>query len=196
MKSDGFHFALLAAALALSASTAAADDGAGVWTKDTRGWARHVQSGFVCPAKLESGALALDAVIVGSARQPRGQQVGCDYAGGGGSWASVELVRLAPNESVSMHSAAIRQKLQERFPGILRQGDASNWRPKSPSGGATFSAAYYNVSAGDRKGVIAVAGGEVGGWMLSIIHFGYTKDSVDSQLVAITNWQAIANTRP
>lgn len=202
MKSDALNFklprafALLVAAAALSSTAAVADTGAGVWTKDTRGWARHVQSGIVCPSNLASGALALDTVIVGSMRQPPGEQVGCEYEGGGGSWSSVEVTRLGPNESVAAHSAALRQKLQTKFPGLLREGGQNNWRPKSPTGGNTFSAAYYNANVGDRRGVVAIAGGEVGGWMLSVVHFGFNKDSVDAQLAAITNWQAIATTRP
>jgi hypothetical protein len=192
---------LLLAASAAWQSTAAADQ-VRIWTKDVFG-ARHAQSGFACPHKLLTSRehrSALDSVtlqnlIVGTER-PNGQEVGYEYEGINGAWATVEIIRLRPNEASNARYEATLQRIKARYPTLLGVSNSNRVRPKSPTGGRTYVAGYYNAEVGKRYGAVAAAAGEVGGWMVTLIQFDYEDDGTGLHFATATNWQTIADSRP
>lgn len=192
---------VLAASLISSASSAA--EGEGVWVQGPNGWSNHLQSGFGCPpaliatyngqARTNHATLPLRTVIVGTERQPAGEQVGCEYEDANGSWASVELMRLAPGETASSRFEAMRKRILARFSNARPDPDAMGWKPTSPTGGRTYAAAYRTVNA-DQRATIAAVGGDVAGWAITLIQHD-RRDSTSVQLGALSNWQTVANSR-
>lgn len=178
-----------------------------IWSKDTKEAARHVQSGFVCPKELLTSSenaprddletVVLQTVIVGSGGRPKGEDVGCEYEGKGGSWATVEIVRLRTSETVASHYDAVRERIKTRFPDVLRDAEFPQLPPKvtSPTGGETFAVSYYNVRVGSRRGAMAAIGGEVDGWVITLVHFDYDKSGYGLKLWGAVNWQRIAKSR-
>lgn len=191
----------LAIALLFLIQSAAAED-QGVWADGPNGWSNHVQSGFGCPPGLAGGhntgsgtiypSLTLRTVIIGSERQPPGAQAGCEYDGGG-SWATVELVRLAPGESASSRFDAMRGRIVAKYSNAQRDRDSLNWLPKSPTGGRTYIAAYRTI--GDQRASVVVLGGDVAGWMITLIQYSQSNESTGVQLGALSNWQRVASSR-
>jgi hypothetical protein len=171
-----------------------------VWTKDSGGWARHTLSGRGCPPALAThsgagaGTVALKDVIIGSERQPPGTQVGCEYEGAQGSWASVEIVRLRATEGAATHAVAARNRILARYPGA-QLSDPRGAKPVSPTGGETFTIVFRKVSVGGRTASVAVAGGDVNGWMVTLVQFDYEETGDALQAVALSNWQTLAARR-
>jgi hypothetical protein len=77
----------------------------------------------------------------------------------------------------------------------LRQTNPGNWRPASPTGGETYGAGYYNIRVGDRRGSIVVIGGDVDGWMITMIQFDYDLASIGLHALTLANWKGIADSR-
>lgn len=199
------------AAISLIATRANAAD---IWTKDPHGWARHAASHLGCPPTLatrrEGGAasLTLVNVVVGSDRQPAGDLVGCDYEAAQGAWASVEIKRLRASETVAAQAAATESGVQARLPGAKRalkkisshpaEGDRfiplPSRKPENPTGGDTFTSAF-EVDGGNRRAIVAVAGGDVSGWMLTLVQFDYGDNATDLQAVTVTNWESLVRAR-
>ncbi len=190
---------LLLAASAAWQSTAAADQ-ARIWTKDVYG-ARHAQSGFACPHKLLTSrehrsaldSVTLQNVIVGTER-PNGQEVGCEYEGINGAWATVEIIRLRPNEASDARYEATLQHI--KAPSLLGVSNSNRERPKSPTGGRTYVAGHHNAEVAKRHRAVAAAAGEIGGWMVTLIQFDYEDDGTGLHFATATNWQTIADSRP
>jgi hypothetical protein len=171
-----------------------------VWTKDGSGWARHTLSGRGCPPGLATrgsagaGTVELKDVIIGSERQPPGYQVGCEYEGAQGNWASVEIVRLRPTEGAATHAVAARNRIMARYPGA-KLSDPRGAKPVSPTGGETFTIVFRDITVGGRTASVAVAGGDVSGWMVTLVQFDYEETGDALQAVALANWQALAAPR-
>jgi hypothetical protein len=194
---------ILALAWLLIGSIAAhAQSGAqNVWTKDNSGWARHALSGRGCPPDLATrggggaaGSVALKDVIIGSERQPPGTQVGCEYEGAQGAWASVEIVRLRATEGAAPHAVAARNRIMSRYPSAQLSGRRGA-KPVSPTGGETFTIVFRDIGIGGRTASIAVAGGDVNGWMVTLVQFDYDDTGDALQAVALSNWQTLAAPR-
>lgn len=204
-------YLIASTAISLIATPANAAD---IWTKDQNGWARHAASGLGCPPTLatrrEGGAasLTLVNVVVGSDRQPAGDLVGCDYEGEQGAWASVEVKRLRANETVAAQAAATQGRIQARLPGAKRalkkisshpvEGDRfmplPSRKPENPTGGDTFTS-VFEVEDSNRKATVAVAGGDVRGWMLTLVQFDHGGDATDLQAATVTNWEMLVRAR-
>lgn len=168
----------------------------GIWTKRANGASHHVQSGFACPLTLSArdlSALTLTSVIVGAERQPAGAQVGCEYEGRGGAWLTVEITRMDENESVSDFARQTRDRIKARFPDAMGEPNILNQKPQSPTGGRTYTNGYKHIRIGDRPASLVAVGGDVGGWMITLIQFDYEKEP--TLLIAIVNWRVIARSR-
>jgi hypothetical protein len=178
----------------------AQSDAQSVWTKDGSGWARHALSGRGCPPDLATrsgggaGTVALKDVIIGSERQPPGYQVGCEYEGVQGGWASVEIVRLRATEGAAPHAVAARNRILARYPGA-QLASPRGAKPVSPTGGETFTIVFRGISIGGRTASVAVAGGDVNGWMVTLVQFDYEETGDALQVAALANWQTLAAPR-
>jgi hypothetical protein len=167
-----------------------------VWVKRVNGASHHVQSGFACPLTLSAddlSAMTLTSVIVGTDRPPPGAQVGCEYEGRLGAWLTVEITKMSEDESVSDFARATRDRIKARFPDAMGDGTILNLKPQSPTGGRTYAIGYKYIRIGDRPASITAVGGEVGGWMITLIHFHHGKDP--PTLITIVNWRVIARSR-
>jgi hypothetical protein len=160
----------------------------------------------------DSGAsrVTLVEVIVGSTQQPAGNQVGCNYEGARGTWASVEITKLRTSESVARQAAAMANRIQTQFPGARRVvrkilpthpaeeekfTTSISRKPSNPTGGETFAMAFDEIKAGDRTAVVAVAGGDVGGWMLTLVQLDYDDNAADLLAVTVANWETLVRAR-
>jgi hypothetical protein len=192
---------LLFVSMAVSAPAVAIADET-VWTKDTTGAARHVQSGFACPSTLVTtrsnrsslATIGLENVIVG-AGAAQGDAVACEYGWTGGSWVTVEIVRLRPGESADTHEAATRQHIARLFPNAQGSSAQMRVRVSSPTGGSTYSMAYQNAAVGEQRGSVAAVGGDIGGWMVKVVQFDFDRDAGAMKFVASKNWEKVANSR-
>lgn len=168
----------------------------GVWTKRTNGASHHVQSGFACPFTLSTNdfsALTLTSVIVGTDRQPPGAQVGCEYEGRDGAWLTVEITKMSADESVYDFARVTRERVKTRFPDAVGDGNILNQKPQSPTGGRTYTNGYKHIRSGDRRASVVAVGGEVDGWMITLIQFSHEKEPWLT--IAIVNWSVIARSR-
>jgi hypothetical protein len=203
-----FAFAALLAAATPSLQIASAEAVAtGIWTKGEKGSSLHVQSGFTCPLDLLTSSdrpprddletIRLQTVIVGSSGRPQGEEVGCEYEGAGGGWATVEIIKLSPNESVESRNRITRQRIKQQFPDALRDAEFRQLPPHitSPTGGRTYVVAYYNIRVGEQRAAVAAAGGEVAGWMITVVQFDFDKGATGLKLMTGMNWQRIVNSR-
>lgn len=195
--------------LFLSATAAPAEQAASteqdVWTKRPNGAAHHVQSGFACPQALvttsdkgddvDIASLVLTSVIVGAERQPSGTQVGCEYEGRDGAWASIEFTKIGEDDSVSKFERAARKRIKAQYPDVIGDGDLLNFKPKSPTGGRTYAFGYERIRVRDRQVSIVAVGGDVGGWMITIIQFDYAEAAAGLKIFALTNWLIVAGSR-
>jgi hypothetical protein len=167
-----------------------------VWAKRMNGASHHLQSGFACPLTLSAddlSALTLTSLIVGSDRQPRGTQVGCEYEGRQGAWLTVEIMKMEENESVADHARATRERVKARFPDAVGDSNILNMKPQSPTGGRTYANGYKYIRIADRRASLVIVGGEVAGWMITLIQFHHEPDP--PWLIAIVNWRVIARSR-
>jgi hypothetical protein len=188
-----------------AASWGAPASASDVWSKDAVGNAHHEKSRFICPVSLSTpgghptrtdfASVRLQTVIEGSDAREPGDHVGCEYEGSNGPWATVEIVRLDGDGSYAARSDQTRDSIKARYPNLLKSVALQAMRPTSPTGGRTYAAAYYNVNVGNRAGSIAVVGGEVGAWMITIIQFDYDKDGSTLELSTMANWRTIATSR-
>lgn len=186
--------ALFLLSTALLADPASSEPG--IWTKRPNGASHHIQSGFACPLTLSDNdlsALTLTSVIVGADRQPPGAQVGCEYEGRDGAWLTVEIIRMDANESVSDFARATRDRIKARFPDAMGEHNILNQKPQSPTGGRTYTIGYKHIRIGDRRASLVAVGGDVGGWMITLIQFDYEKEPMLP--IAIVNWRVIARSR-
>jgi hypothetical protein len=188
--------ALFVMTLLMPFATAEASSNESVWAKRANGASHHVQSGFACPLTLSAddlSAMTLTSVIVGTDRQPPGAQVGCEYEGRNGEWLTVEITKMSENESVSDFARATRERIRARYPDAMGESNILNMKPQSPTGGRTYAIGYKHIRIADRRASLVAVGGEVGGWMITLIHFHYEKEP--SMLIAIVNWRVIARSR-
>jgi hypothetical protein len=186
--------ALFAASSVLLVAEASSNES--VWVKRVNGASHHVQSGFACPLTLSAddlSAMTLTSVIVGTDRPPPGAQVGCEYEGRLGAWLTVEITRMNESESVSDFARATRDRIKARFPDAVGDSTFLDVKPQSPTGGRTYTAGYKHIRIGDQRASVVAVGGEVGGWMITLIHFHHGKDP--PTLITIVNWRVIARSR-
>lgn len=145
------------------------------------------------PSEVAISVVTLRTVIVGSERQPPGSQVGCEYENAEGAWATLEIAKLDPGESPSDHADATRKRIQERYPDAARI--PGNWPPDNPAGGKGYGIRCANIRAADRTGSLIVVGGDVEGWMITVIQFDYDMAGIGLHAAAEANWTEIAGSR-
>ena len=199
-------FASLIFSMLIFWTRGAAETSPEIWRDERGGQSRHLQSGFACPGQFiidasglnghRKGLVNLETLVVGEQAAPSGEQVGCEYVGESGAWATVEIRKLNQGDSASDISAKTRRKIVAQFPSARRKDTIFNCKPTTVKfAHETFCMSFDHVESAQSVGVIVTAGGEVDGWAITLIHFVEGSDHAGLEFWVGSNWGRIATSR-